>query len=106
MAPEQVRAERCGAPIDRYALAAMALELLSARGLLSRARLRQLSEQGKSHVDAIPHLPCKTLQQIFSRALHERPEERYATACELVGALEAALTRSGVLERMERPAAA
>ena len=101
MAPEQVRQERCGAPIDRYALAAMALELLSARGLLSRARLRQLSEQGKSHVDAIPHLPCKTLQQVFGRALCDRPEERFATARELIGALESALKRSGVMERVE-----
>jgi serine/threonine protein kinase len=94
LAPEQLRDERCGPAIDRFALAALALELFSARGLLSRARLRQLSEQGKSHVDAIPYLPCAALRQLFTRALHDRPEERFTSARELIGALESVLTRS------------
>lgn len=88
LAPEQLRRERCGPAIDRFALAALALELFSARGLLSRARLRQLSEQGKQHADAIPYLPSLALRQLFARALSDKPEERFASAREFVGALE------------------
>lgn len=94
LAPEQQRGERCGAAADRFALAALALELLCARGLVSRARLRKLCDQGKRHVDAIPYLPCVALRRLFARALHDRPEERFASARELISALERVLTHS------------
>ena len=99
MAPEQLAGAVCGPAIDRFALAALALELLSARGLLTRARLRQLSRQGKSHVDAIPYLTHEGLRQVFARGLSADPAERFASARELIGALESAVVRSAVLER-------
>jgi len=104
MAPEQLAGDPCGPAIDRFALAALALELLAARGLLTRTRLRQLSREGKRHVDAIPHLTCGALRPLFARALSDRPEERFSSAQALVAALEDAAIRSGVMEpRLARP---
>src|SRR4030095_15024043 len=75
LAPEQARGERATDASDRYSFAVVACELLTGR---------------RPPVRALP--PSR--DQVLRRDLADRPEERPASACELVSALEAACAPS------------
>jgi serine/threonine protein kinase len=72
LAPEQARGERATAASDRYSLTVVACELLT--GLRPPA------------ADAPPRLAA-----VLERGLADRPDARFATAAELVSAIEEAL---------------
>jgi serine/threonine protein kinase len=72
LSPEQARGERATEASDRYSLAVVACELLTGR---------------RPPLDGGP----PRLEAVLERGLAERPEERFASAAELVAAIEAAL---------------
>jgi serine/threonine protein kinase len=72
LSPEQARGVRATEASDRYSLAVVACELLTGR----RPPVRGVRAP---------------LEAVLERALAERPEDRFATAAELVTAIEAAL---------------
>jgi serine/threonine-protein kinase len=88
LAPEQARGERASDASDRYSLAVVACELLTGR---------------RPPVRGLP----PPLAEVLDRALAERPEERPASARELVSALEAACAPSAdatlIVAPPERP---
>jgi serine/threonine-protein kinase len=85
IAPEQERGEGCGPATDRFAVAAVAQELLGLSFAPSRARKRKsVAQRGQPSNVA--------LRAVFRRALHPRPEERYASARGFVKALARALS--------------
>lgn len=72
LSPEQARGERATGASDRYSLAVVACELLTGRRPPAHAAPRRLEE-------------------VLDRGLAERPDERFASAAELVAAIEEAL---------------
>jgi len=92
MAPEQwTSAVSVGPASDLYALAVVAFEALTGRrpfegmSLADRVELRCRGE-----VPPLGRGFPPSLDQMFQRALAERPEDRWATALELAGVLRAA----------------
>jgi len=89
MAPEQLRGEGCGPEVDRYAVAAVALELLG---------LSKVSRVGEG--PRIIGRANAAVQAVLRRALHCRPDARYPSARAFVSALTRAL---GAGTRKARP---
>lgn len=87
MAPEQKRGLGCGPATDRYALAAVAQELL---GLKRNGGVRAAHRVARP-VRA-PRSKQAALHAVFRRALHPEPQERYASARSFVSALAQALS--------------
>ncbi len=96
MAPELLRGGRATTATDLYALAATAYQVLvgggnpfpGGEGIRNRdARLRE-----RPPVALLPASDAAAVYEILSRALAERPDERHATALELVDELAAAMT--------------
>jgi serine/threonine protein kinase len=96
MAPEQLRGEGCGTATDRYAVAAVALELLGASLAMVAARKRSRKQSAPSEV---PLLGSAT-RTVFRRALHTRPEKRYASARAFVTALTRAINLDASAETL------
>lgn len=99
IAPEQERGEGCGPATDRFAVAAVAQELLGL-SFASRARKRQPARGAFAAAGAATHSAARdidkapsnvALRSVFRRALHARPEDRYASARGFVKALARAL---------------
>ena len=92
ISPEQWgNAMTVGPASDLYALAVVAFEVLTGRRLFQAATM---TDYAKQHCfGEVPPLGgCfpPALDQMFQRALAKRPEDRWATALELAGALRAA----------------
>jgi tRNA A-37 threonylcarbamoyl transferase component Bud32 len=95
LSPEQARGERATAASDRYALAIVAWELLTARRPFEAdaptvEALAHVNTPVPSAHAANPALP-KALDAIFERALAKEPPARFSTASEFVGELRSAL---------------
>lgn len=94
MAPEQVFGlpHEQGPAIDRYALAAMALEILTGHRPYASAAIGELLA---AMIERSPRMPSQLgwagLDTVFARALARDPERRYQTAREFVEALARAL---------------
>ena len=84
MAPEQTRGRGCGPASDRYAVAAVAQELLGLRPATGR-KMRRI---GRTHAAWSKQA---ALSAVFRRALHPTPGARYASAHNFVSALARAL---------------
>jgi serine/threonine protein kinase len=82
MAPEQLRAEGCSPATDRYAVAAVALELLG----LSPALGAAAASNPRGGAIQVPGYSA-AVRSVFRRALHARPEKRYPSARAFVSAL-------------------
>jgi len=95
LSPEQARGERATAASDRYALAIVAWELLTAR---------RPFEADAPTVEALAHVKApvpsahaanralpRALDGIFEHALAKEPSARFSTASEFVGELRSAL---------------
>ncbi len=110
MAPEQWGADGAGPASDRYALGALAFELLAGRPPFHAATLPQMMEQHfRAPVPSLadtaqgPGLPA-AVDDVLTRAMAKDPAQRFATGGELIAALRAALgTTAG--RRARRPAA-
>jgi WD40 repeat protein/serine/threonine protein kinase len=92
MSPEQWgNAVTVGPASDLYALAVVAYEALTGRPLFQGETMAVLAElHRRGEVPALGgNLPV-ALDGMFQRALAKRPEDRWATALELAGALRAA----------------
>jgi serine/threonine protein kinase len=118
MAPEQLDGREAGPPVDIYALAAIAFEMLSGRkpreGRTPVEIAHRIATEGAPDLrDAWPRAP-KEAAQVLQRGMALRPEDRPASAGELARELADALeddpdrTRRTRLLRREpkRPAAA
>ena len=90
MAPEQARGKPCDARTDVFALGCVLYEMLSGRRAFH-------GETAADTISAILHEEppplagpsgAPALQEIVSRCLSKRPEERFATARDLASALE------------------
>jgi serine/threonine protein kinase len=85
MAPEQTRGRGCGPASDRYAVAAVAQELLGLRPSKQRKPRRIGRSQAAWSKQA-------AVSAVFRRALHPTPSARYASAHNFVSALARALS--------------
>ena len=95
MAPEQARGEPTSPASDRYALACVAFELLTARRPYERESsaaeaAAHAQEEPPSAHELDPGLPTR-VDAVFARGLAKRPEERHPTCAAFVGDLRAAL---------------
>ena len=94
LAPEQAQGERAGPASDRYALAVVAFELLTGqRPFESDTPTAEAAAHVHAEIPAVSSvsdLP-QEVDEVFRKALAKRPEDRYASAAEFVGALRHAL---------------
>jgi serine/threonine protein kinase len=96
MAPEQLRGQGCSPASDRYALAAVAQELLGFDFPSRAARTTGASRRiARPLADAGARSARKALTAVFRRALHPTPRARYASARNFVNALARALSVEG-----------
>ncbi|HEX9799493.1 MAG TPA: protein kinase [Thermoanaerobaculia bacterium] len=91
MAPEQVRGQSVDERTDLFALGAILHELLSGRGPFARgAPLESLAAILSEPAPPLPaHVPSE-VARILERCLAKEPARRYASAAEVLGALDAA----------------
>jgi len=106
LSPEQAVGSPAAAASDRYALAVVAYELLTGTrpfaGGPPTAQVRQHAEaQPLPASEAAPGLPT-AIDRVFSGGLAKDPNERPASAAELVAEIEGALTPAGQTERTKR----
>lgn len=85
IAPEQARGRGCGPASDRYAVAAVAQELLGLRPSSSNTPKRRVARSRAAWSKQA------ALSAVFRRALHPTPSARYASARNFVSALARAL---------------
>jgi Protein kinase domain len=91
LAPEQVEGRDAGASTDLYALAVLVFELLTNSSLRGEGRSADVlrgtvSGQPPSAHERRPELP-QAIDRVLERALSRVPEERYASAGELLEAV-------------------
>jgi len=98
MAPEQISGKPARAQTDQYALACVAFNLLA--GIQPFARDESMAvlwahmyEPPPSLTAQVPNQP-PAVDAVFSRAMAEAPEERYAICAEMIAALRAAFAGS------------
>ncbi len=91
MAPEQVVGQQVAHQLDLYALAAVAFEMLTGRplfqGAVAEVVYRVVHETWPPPRQLDPGLPA-CYDNIFLRALHKDPNQRFATAAQFVAALD------------------
>jgi tRNA A-37 threonylcarbamoyl transferase component Bud32/tetratricopeptide (TPR) repeat protein len=108
LAPEQARGERATAASDRYALAAVAWELLTGRRVFaSDSPTAEAAAHAHSPPPSIsdvrPDLPCRELDEVFARSLAKEPSARPASCAELVSELRRALAGNGTTRILAPP---
>ncbi|EDM76972.1 serine/threonine protein kinase [Plesiocystis pacifica SIR-1] len=90
MAPEQIMGEGFDGRLDIYALGCLAYEMISGetpfQGKLLEIFDQHLEAQPDSLTGRLPDLP-EELDEVLTRCLAKRPEDRYASAAELEAAL-------------------
>jgi serine/threonine-protein kinase len=104
LAPEVALGRPATDASDRYALAVAAFELLTGERPF---RARHFAAQARQHIETPPPSPSQrnpalppALDRVLAQGMAKRPEERFASADELVGAIEHAL-----VDRRPPPAA-
>jgi serine/threonine-protein kinase len=94
MAPEQVLGNKVDARADLYALGVILFEMLSGRKLFEDPNPRvvqsmHISTPAPTLSDAVPHLRLSApLVALVARALVKRPDDRFASAAEMLDALD------------------
>ena len=110
MAPEQVNAEPVDRRTDLYAAGAVLWELLVGECLVQGDNdgavvMGVLAKEKRSPRTVVPSVP-EPLCAACLRALAFRPEDRFATAAELIEAVESAARAAGVIPAKPRVVAA
>jgi serine/threonine-protein kinase len=113
MAPEQVKGEAVDRRTDIYAATVVLWEALTSKRLFkaeneANALARVLAGKVPPPTSEVPSLP-PAIDRVVARGIHLEASERYATAREMAGELEAALgvaTPTDVAEWVERCAQA
>jgi predicted Ser/Thr protein kinase len=94
LAPEQAQGERAGPESDRYSLGVVAFELLTGtRPCESDTPPAEATAHVHADVPSVSahsDLPAE-LDDVFRKALAKRPEDRYSSSAEFVGALRRTL---------------
>src|SRR3954451_5517533 len=95
IAPEQIRGESATAMSDLYSLAAVAFECLTSRVPFPKPNeasvlYAHMAEPPPRASEVRPELP-RAVAAVSERALEKQPQDRYATALDLVLALDDAL---------------
>jgi serine/threonine-protein kinase len=92
LAPEVALGRPATDASDRYALAVAAFELLTGERPF---RARHFAAQARQHIETPPPSPSQrnpalppALDRVLAQGMAKRPEERFASADELVGAIE------------------
>ena len=96
LAPEQARGEPAGPASDMYALGVVAYQLLAGRLPYEAASLTDLARLQESgpppRLDEVTTGVSPALAAAVARALHRDPDQRYADATEMEGALRDSLS--------------
>lgn len=93
ISPEQAKGDRTDARTDLYSVGVMLYEMLSGQlpfdgnGAVSIA-IMQISEKPRPLAEIAPNVP-EGLRQITERAMEKEPADRYQSAREMLGAIEA-----------------
>ena len=101
ISPEQAKGERTDARTDIYSVGVMLYEMLSGRlpfdgdGAVSIA-IMQISEKPKPLAEIAPNTPAG-LRQITEKAMAKLPQNRYASAREMLDALDAYVQNPSVM---------
>ncbi len=94
MSPEQLMEEPASASSDVYALGHILFELLSGQAAFDQPGASSMETMMRHLEDEVPDLPSPMhlhpLQIVIRRATHKQPQDRYASAQAMLGALEAA----------------
>ena len=105
LAPEQAVGERATEASDRYALAAVAWELLAGRRpFASESATAEAAAHAHAPAPSLcterPDLPCRELDEVFARGLAKDPRQRPASCGELVADLRHALASGATTTRV------
>jgi hypothetical protein len=108
MAPEQILGEPATERTDIYALGGVLFECFTGRIPYERdadlaVLYAHLNEPPPSVTQLVPDLPA-VLDHVIGKAMAKRPEERYATAGELLSDVERALGRDRLVTTVNGPA--
>jgi len=97
MAPERLQGERGEAPVDQYALAVVAYQLLANR--LPFDQTGDLALLARILQNEPDRLPDANQDAVIQRALSKDPAQRFATCTQFSEALQAALTAPEVFTK-------
>jgi serine/threonine protein kinase len=105
ISPEEIEGRSVDGRSDQFSLAVVVYELLSGEKPFTGETLPALmhaicTEDPRSLSAAIPTLTA-TVEKVMLRALAKRPEERFASASDFIGALSIALAESDFLKPAE-----
>jgi len=101
MAPERLQGERGEAPVDQYALAVVAYQLLANR--LPYGQTDDLALLARILQNEPDRLPDANQDAVIQRALSKDPAQRFATCTQFSEALQEALTAPEVLTKRTLP---
>jgi serine/threonine protein kinase len=113
MSPEQIEGPSVGGRSDQYSLAVVAYELLCGEKPFAAetlpALLHKICAEEPKPIEQVNPALNPTVGKVMSRALAKRPEHRFPSASDFIGALSIALAeapRSAVFEGLETTARA
>ena len=91
MAPEQITGGQLSACTDLYSLALIMIELLSGQSVFAGTGRWEIFQRQISNdaIELTPEIMRSSLGGVLGKALQKRPEQRYASAAEMLKALDA-----------------
>ncbi len=106
MSPEQIEGSVANGRSDQFSLAVVVYELLSGRKPFAAdnlpALLQTICTEDPSPVDQVNPALSPTVGKVLTRALAKKPEDRFASASDFIGALSIALAEAHYLPAPEQ----